>query len=114
MLATIGLSSKNDLHSLQLLTWFPRASCSLKPAHVFSVGLPPGDAPSAESLQFARSFCCLLSLRVDAEQFWGHSDFEAEGALKVPERKEDRILEIRRALVPVELQGCVVNSPAGY
>ena len=43
-----------------------------------------------------------------------HSDFEAEGAIKVPERREDWILEIRRALVPAELQGCDVNSPAGY
>lgn len=84
----------DDLHSLQPLTWFSRAFFSMRPARVFSVGLSHRGAPWHPESAFA-SFCCILSLDIDAEQFCGHSGVEAGGIIEAPERKEDRMLELR-------------------
>lgn len=107
--ATLGLSP-HDLHSNQLLAWVSRASCSTKPARLRSSPFPRRCSLHSEFV--FDSFCCLLSLGIDA--VFRHSGFEAEGTIKVPERKEGRMLEIRLALVPVKFQGFFVNSPAGY
>lgn len=110
--ATIGLFSQNDLYSIQLLTWISRASCGTKPAPAFSVNLFHRDA-------YWHSVCIwhflfLLIPGIDAKQLCQHLDLGAEGTSKVPERKEDKMLEIRLTLVPVKFQGCFVNSPADY
>lgn len=73
----------------------------MRPARVFSVDLSHGAAPRHPESALD-SFCGLLSLDVDAEQFCGHSDLEAAGAIEIPESKEDRTLDIGLALVPVK------------
>lgn len=85
----------------------------MRPARVFSVDLSHGGAPGHPESAFD-SFCCLLSLGVDAEQLCGRSDLEAAGTIEVPGSKEDRTLDIRLALVPVKFQDYFVNNPAGY
>lgn len=84
----------------------------MKPARVFLVDLSHGDAPwhSEFALDF---FCCLLSLGIDAKQFAGIPILRLKALLKC-EKKEDRMLEIRLAHVPVKFQGYFVNLPAGY
>lgn len=55
-----------------------------------------------------------MSLSFDAKQVREPLDFKTEGTIKVPEEKEDRILDVRLTLILTECQGYFVNSRAGY
>ena len=50
-------------------------------------------------------FFCLLGLGIATKQLREHLDLGAEGTIKVPERREDKMLEDRPALTLVEFQG---------
>lgn len=55
-----------------------------------------------------------MSLSFDAKQVREPLDFKTEGTIKVPQEKEDRILDVRLTLILTECQGYFVNSHAGY
>jgi len=67
--------------------------------------------PGTQSLHLTLFFC-LFSLGIATKKLREHLDLGAEGTIKVPKRREDKMLEVRLALTLVEFQGYFVNSPA--
>lgn len=71
----------------------------------------PRDAPWHSKFALD-TFFCLLGLGFATKQLREHLDLGAEGTIKAPKRRQDKMLEDRPALTLVEFQGYFVNSPA--